>query len=247
MFGALFKKVFQRSSLPGARINDLDYLTVRILADVDDVDPTEEEIEDPSNSTQTTESYPSLEFVMEEFLPRIAVHLSLDRGEGMIQWLTEDNVSSWGLPTGELFKIAFGNLSKRHVPNIQMQELTRGDSVAWRPLCEDCTVSSLIFADEMWKKFAISKDDVVAMIADRDTLIFCRKDSASSIKLLEDYRDLIWSDPDTIKKYRITRDLLESDADAPYGWAPYKKIEHRTFGDFIDHRSHDGSQVSHEP
>ncbi|MDQ6437714.1 hypothetical protein RB623_26990 [Mesorhizobium sp. LHD-90] len=188
-------------------------LSIRLLADVTIVDPQ-------PNLDFSDNEIPPQRFVGREFLPGIAAQVvCAGQIEGTLQWLTADNIKDWGVSEGELFDLAIQNLNQIHVPQTQLNKrvLLEGGTVYW---VEQSSVmkSSLLLADALWADFGFDKETIAAAVPDREWLLFCDRHSVESLSGLQTLAESLWDDPEAMKKYRISKDLLVAEQAASAGW-----------------------------
>jgi hypothetical protein len=200
-----------------------DQLTIRILANVDDVDPDFDLAEFVESAEEATRELPTIEFVEELFLDRIGAMLCLE-GEQTLQWLTESDIASWQVSREDLFAVAMENLNEK-AREAQLHTMRQGDGgVVHAVLCEGVTLSSLILARNVLPQFGFSKADVAAAIPNRDSFLFCDRRSTESCEYLRKLVDVWWEDEDCPKKYRITKSLLSGSETALFGWIPIEAV-----------------------
>ena len=201
-------KTLKRQPFPRER------LTIRILADVDDVDPSE----DVSELFEGAPRLPPINLVAEWFVPKISAQLCIRQDDGSLQWLTEGNIDSWGIGREELFEIAVGNLNAS-TANAKLHKVNADGGSVYSPLCEGVFPSSLILAGKLFSDFNFDREDLIAAIPNRDSLYFCTRSSLESVKILHVLSNIAWEDEDCPRKYRITKCLLVPNSKAAFGWA----------------------------
>ncbi len=217
MFWSFFRK--NRGKI---EVTPFDFLTIRILADSNIVDPL------PTNSLVLEDGVEPLfiDFVMKDFLPGVAVHLALDHQDGLVQWLSAQDVIELGKSTDELFQIAFANLNKEVSKITIWKRISDDGGEVFYVSDADTTTSSLIFAESLWTAYKVDRKDIIAVIPDRDSLFFCIEKSKESLKLLRTMCEDVWNAPDSIKKYRIAEDFLVADPSQPLGWSLFLAHDH---------------------
>jgi hypothetical protein len=189
---------------------------VRILADVNDVDPLD------GNEPTHHDELPTVQLVADWFVPRVTAQLCLDEGHGRLQWLTDNDIASWGVSQAELFSSAIDNLNAK-IPSATLNRIKADGGEVYTPICEGVTLSSLILADKLLSDFKFTKDNIAAIIPNRDTYYFCDRASQESLHLLKRVGDIAWDDEDCPRKYRITKSVLVSDELAAFGWVPFEQ------------------------
>lgn len=196
-------------------------LSLQIRADIRDVDPDENY--KPLNPEEVPEELPQVETVGDWFIPRVTVTVCLDIGDGWVRWVTKEDVSDWKTSQSELVELAIENLNTL-VSTAKLHKLTSEGGIVYSPLCEGATLSNLILADRLLSDFNFKKENVAAVIPNRDTYYFCDRASPESLELLKFVRDTAWDDEDCLSKHRITKSLLVADEQAAFGWAPLQQL-----------------------
>jgi hypothetical protein len=211
---------------------DHDKFIVRILADVDDVDPSAEFTDSIEIKGDVPDDFDwdSVKLISEPFLPGIFVQLCREKDDGLLQWMTEKDVSASGKSGKELIEFAIGSMNRRFGSRLEVRRTQFNGpdgelaGEVYFPLCDGIMPSSLVFVDAVWEKSPFKKDEVAIGIPDRDSLYFVKKSCGKSLDLLQQYIDLVWNHEDTIRKYRITRDILVADSDTVSGWRPLEEL-----------------------
>lgn len=189
---------------------DPSSLSIRLLADARLVDPESD-----------GEPVGWADFVGKPFLAGVYAQVcQTGEFEGTLRWLTKDNVRDWGMSDDELFELAVGNMNRLHVPQTQLNKRVFPDGAMFFFINRSSIPpSGLLLADKLWSDFGFDKKSIAAAIPNRDSLLFCNRESHSSVAQMRELNLDIWNDPETIKKYRISRDILISDHATPSGWS----------------------------
>lgn len=196
----------RKASVPWER------LTVRILADVYDVDPL---VQDDVTAT------PVVQMVEKPFIAGVAVQLCLE-GDGVLQWLTEADVAGWGVQQDELFSSAIKNLDSK-VPSSKLNKITSDHGEVYTPICDGVMPTSMILSDQLLSDFGFVKEHVAAVLPNRDTYYFCNKDLRGNLELLKLVGGIAWDNEYCPKKHRITKHVLVAEQQAAFGWAPLQQ------------------------
>jgi hypothetical protein len=213
MFGWLKRKTVSSRDEPRF---PKESLTIRILANVDDVDPEFDTAEDIEKSTI---DLPPVEFVEKEFIDRVGAMLCIE-GENTLQWLTSQDIATWPATSAELFNIALENLNRKSL-EAELHTMRRNEvEVAHAVICEGVTLSSLVLAKSLLPRLGFANVEVAVAIPNRDCFLFCEKRSDASCDYLRQLVDVWWEDEDCPKKYRITKSLLVSSDIPDFGWIP---------------------------